>query len=201
MAAAFLRAALLFGGLLFTAPAAVADQPSFGDLLARAKAQSAAGHRLSPAGDNVAETVAVMMTMISSATPSELEELAAVLQPGKPPAEDTRLEVPPAPAIRLPVPRQDSGLLPRSISLFARGQQAEQAADFSAARRFYSSAAELGHAGAARAMGRLYDPAFLKQKAVGGLDADPLQARVWYERAITLGDAEAAPLLQALSSR
>lgn len=212
MIAAFLGAVLVSWGLLGTASAARADQPNFGDLLAKAKAQSAAGHRLSPPGDNVAETVAVMMTLISTATPAQLEELADLLQPDRPPAKISRLEVPPATAMprdaapsakpddaRTPRPAGES--VPRGVALFARGQQAERNGDVSGARRYYASAAALGHAEAARAAGRLFDPAYLKQPAPGGLEPDPAQARVWYERAIQLGDAGSAPLLQALSSR
>jgi TPR repeat protein len=87
------------------------------------------------------------------------------------------------------------------MELFARGQQAERQGDISGARRFYSSAAQQGHAMAARDLGRLYDPAYLKQTAQGGIDADPAIARQWYERAIAMGDAEAGPLVEALSLR
>jgi TPR repeat protein len=50
-------------------------------------------------------------------------------------------------------------------------------------------------------MGRLYDPAYIKETAIGGVDPDPALARQWYERAIRLGDAGAVPLLQAMSAR
>ena len=71
----------------------------------------------------------------------------------------------------------------------------------SGARRFYTIAAEQGSALAARHLGRLYDPAYLKKTALGGIDPDPGLARQWYERAIKMGDAEAGPLLQALAVR
>jgi hypothetical protein len=89
----------------------------------------------------------------------------------------------------------------RAAVLFARGLDAELHGDFSGARRFYSSAAQQGDAAAARHLGRLYDPAYLKQTALGGVDPDPVLARQWYERAVRLGDAEAGPLLAALSLR
>jgi hypothetical protein len=54
---------------------------------------------------------------------------------------------------------------------------------------------------AARNLGRLYDPVFLGQTALGGIDADPAIARQCYERAVAMGDAEAAPLVKALSLR
>jgi TPR repeat protein len=89
----------------------------------------------------------------------------------------------------------------RAGLLFARGLDAEHRGDFSAARRFYSTAARQGDAAAARNLGRLYDPAYLRQTALGGVDPDPELARFWYDFAIRLGDTGAAPLLEALSSR
>jgi hypothetical protein len=89
----------------------------------------------------------------------------------------------------------------RAAVLFARGLDAELHGDFSGARRFYRTAAQQGDAAAARHLGRLYDPAYLKQTALGGVDPDPALARHWYDRAVRLGDTEAAPLLAALSSR
>jgi TPR repeat protein len=59
----------------------------------------------------------------------------------------------------------------------------------------------LGSGAAALGLGRLYDPAFLKQNALGGIDADPVLARHWYQRAAALGDPEAGRLLEALSGR
>jgi TPR repeat protein len=96
-----------------------------------------------------------------------------------------------------PLPSADS----RAGLLFARGLDAERLGDFSAARRYYLTAAQHGGAAAARNLGRLYDPAYLGQTALGGIDPDPELARRWYERAVRLGDADAGPLLEALSVR
>lgn len=54
---------------------------------------------------------------------------------------------------------------------------------------------------AARNLGRLYDPVFLKRLALGGIDPDLGQARHWYELAVAMGDTDAASLLEALASR
>jgi TPR repeat protein len=85
--------------------------------------------------------------------------------------------------------------------LFARGHAAEQRGDISAARRYYAIAADNGLADAARALGRLYDPAYLHDKTVGGIDPDPDAARRWYERADELGGQNAASFQKTLSVR
>ena len=115
----------------------------------------------------------------------------------KPPAAIVAEPVAPKPA-RAPVAVHPG---PRAADLFARGQDAERQGDVSGARRFYAVAADQGSATAARSLGRLYDPGYLKQTALGGIDPDPALARYWYERAVAMGDAQAAPLLQALAAR
>jgi TPR repeat protein len=85
--------------------------------------------------------------------------------------------------------------------LLARGEQAEQLGNLSGARRYYTSAVQLGSATAARKLGRLYDPVFLKEVALGGIDPDLGLARHWYKSAVAMGDPDAAPLLEALASR
>lgn len=239
-------------GLILALPA-YADGPTFGELLAQAKAQAAAGHRWSPPGDNMTETVMKMMDIVPTATHDQLAELSALLESDKstPPSETGGLGAPPnrqatrdaaptsdTPSSTVPSPIVPSPLAPpdgvqptspapkamspptgpdrprpaisgvvapqpsaRSAALFARGQDAERLGDFSGARRFYASAAQLGEAAAARNLGRLYDPAYLRQTALGGVDPDPDQARYWYQRAVQLGDTQAGPLLEALSVR
>ena len=231
-------------------PSAFAEDRTFAKLLAQAEAQAAAGHRWSPPGDNVTETVVDMMGLISSATPEQLNKLATLLEePPKPlPRDGARLAIAPpttrpAPVTPSPIPeppplaiapapaatqpsrpdpsprgmeaaatvpmqpsvKPGSQLSPSSGArvkdLLARGQAAERLADVSAARRFYSSAAQQGDPTAARSLGRLYDPAYLRQTALGGIDSNLDLARYWYEQATVLGDVEAGPLLKALSAR
>jgi hypothetical protein len=275
--ATWLSRLIVAGVVLATTRPALADDPNFAELLARAEAQAAAGHRWAPSGDNVTETVGAMMKLISSATPEQLAELsnllerdakrlphpatksAAVSEPAAPSAvaepepADEKPDVPPldsdpdrpveqpaAPATRFklnrpverpavsatseparPVERPTVSAatsepkraitkpdalvarLPnlRATDLLARGKQAEQLGNFSGARRYYASAVQLGSATAARTLGRLYDPVFLKRTALGGIDPDLGQARHWYELAVAMGDPDAAPLLEALASR
>ena len=83
-----------------------------------------------------------------------------------------------------------------------RGQQLMKLGDISGARRLFEYAAERGSGAAATSLGRTFDPAELRRLHVmGGISADPEQARLWYERGRDLGDPEAAPLLSALNDR
>jgi hypothetical protein len=314
--------------VLMMALPANAEDGTFADLLARAKAQAAAGRRWAPPGDNMTETVIRMMDLIPLATPAEIAALSELLENEKSGStraasksdeltEGQRTPVEPGPAtsqkrpalaIAAPVlqaglpdrstpagpgqvalgragPDQTSALfettlptMPPGVSdksgsgdnsrirpsqiapgrsmtsrstpgqsvpgqgapdrsmpsqsstpsqitpslntrsqsalgqavaepgsraavLYARGLDAETRGDLSGARRFYFSAAQQGDAAAARSLGRLYDPAYIKQTALGGIDPDSALAQHWYERALTLGDVEAGPLLEALSLR
>lgn len=238
--------AALVAGIVTLALPALADSPTFADLLSRAEAQAAAGHRWAPHGDNMTETVEAMMDLIPTATPKQLAELAALLNsdlarvasepPGPAPPRQVLLGALPnpsaAPPVTVPdrpvstapsaapgrpvttppaampdrqaakpVPSSTNNSAPRAAELFARGQEAERAGDVSGARRLYASAAAQGSAIAARDLGRLYDPGYLQRTALGGIDPDPTLARHWYERALAMGDAEAAPLLEALALR
>lgn len=254
---------------------AQAEERSFASLLARAKSQVAAGHRWAPPGDNMGETIMSMMDLVSTATPSQLAELSALLESTKPapplppnagpqtnddiaatppappepseeaPAADAPIPPPagqaaaapqradqpagsvasvapasPSPAPQRPGPADSPTAVPsqaapsqltpnpagpgtaaRAAILFARGLEAERQGDISGARRFYFSAAQQGDGAAAHNLGRLYDPAYLRQTTMGGVEPDPALARRWYETAIKLGDAASIPLLQALSQR
>jgi TPR repeat protein len=205
-------------------PALAQDRPSFDDLLARAEAQAAAGHRWTPPGDNMTETIAGMMDLVPTATPEQLAALSALLQNdvrrsappgGQPSPAPDRAPVAPTPdraSIALTETMQPPPSQPRAApvvapprtreaELLARGQEAERHGDISGARRLYATAADHGSATAARSVGRLYDPAYLKQMALGGIDPDADLARHWYKRAVAMGDAQAAPLLQALAAR
>ena len=78
--AVWLSRLIIAGAITAAARPALADGPNFADLLARAEAQAAAGHRWAPSGDNMTETVSAMIALISSATPEQLAELSALLK-------------------------------------------------------------------------------------------------------------------------
>ncbi|HEY4172473.1 MAG TPA: hypothetical protein VGM42_05550 [Rhodopila sp.] len=130
---------------------------------------------------------------------SQSSPALALTAPAPPPVLPSR----PEPAKPSPITSSQAVPAPGSRAgiLFTRGVDAELRGNISGARRFYLGAAEQGDAAAARNLGRLYDPAYLKKTALGGVDPDPALARHWYERAVKLGDPEAGLLLEALSVR
>lgn len=79
-----------------------------------------------------------------------------------------------------------------------RGDKAMANGDVIAARRFYELAASYGSARAATAVGRTYDPIYLRALGVRGLPPEVDKARYWYERAQQQGDAEARSNLNRL---
>lgn len=79
-----------------------------------------------------------------------------------------------------------------------RGDTLFEQGDVSAARLLYHRMAKKGIAAAAFAMGRTYDPDYLRALKVEGLHPDVAQARVWYEMADELGSREARNRLLSL---
>jgi hypothetical protein len=91
--------------------------------------------------------------------------------------------------------------LENAVSLMGKGDDNMRTGKIGTARLFYKSAAESGYAPAALAMGGTYDSRQLAQWKVVGLQADPAQARSWYEKARDLGSPEANRRLQELGAR
>jgi hypothetical protein len=114
----------------------------------------------------------------------------AMVQPGEPGAQ-----VPPgSKATRV--------LDPEEIKLLMkRGEQFIAAGDVVTARIVFQRAAEAGDAGAAVALGGTYDPVVLAKLGVVGLGADVERARTWYQKAESLGSAEATRRLAILANR
>jgi hypothetical protein len=84
-------------------------------------------------------------------------------------------------------------LLKRGKDLIANG-------DLAAARLVLQRAANANDAEAALALGATYDPYVLRALKVYGFKADPVMARVWYEKASELGSAAAPRRLEMLTS-
>ncbi|HUC64030.1 MAG TPA: hypothetical protein VMA53_01300 [Stellaceae bacterium] len=85
--------------------------------------------------------------------------------------------------------------------LMTRGDEMLATGDVAAARLFYERAAENGNAAAERQAGKTYDPLFLAQTHVRGLQGDPVAAARWYRKASDGGDREADTLMQRLMAR
>jgi hypothetical protein len=83
--------------------------------------------------------------------------------------------------------------------LMAHGQKMVDVGYLPGARAYFKRAAEAGSAEAALALGATYDPAFVAEIGARGIEPEPAQARAWYERARTLGSADAEAKLIALA--
>ncbi len=103
----------------------------------------------------------------------------------------TMLAIVPATAPREAPPARAEALLSKGRSLFTSG-------DIAGARLILERAVEVGSAPAALALGETFDPAALAARGVRGMTPDVRQARTWYERARTLGVAEADERLRRL---
>jgi TPR repeat protein len=100
---------------------------------------------------------------------------------------------PPVAAPRVP------SLSAREIAtLLERGRVLFDAGDLAAARLFFRRAANAGDAGAALAMGATYDPDVLAKHFVHGIEANPEEARMWYERARELGSPEGPRRIESM---
>jgi TPR repeat protein len=115
------------------------------------------------------------------------------LQP-PPEAADPRGPVPPAPAVT-PQDRE------RAQRLLNKGDAQLEEGNVSAARLLYERAAEAGLAQAAMALAATFDAAEFARLKLRGIDADPKEARRWYERARQLGAADAEERLRRIGGR
>lgn len=86
-------------------------------------------------------------------------------------------------------------------SMMERGDTYLKQGDIAAARLLYRQVAKKGIASGALAMGNTYDPDFLANLAIRGLQPDIAQAKNWYRMAEELGSAQAARRLATLNAR
>lgn len=99
-----------------------------------------------------------------------------------------------------PSPRRQSASAAQLAELLSQGEGAIESGDIAAARAYYEAAYDAGSAEAATALGRTYDPLFLREKETLGLKADPSKAMQWYRLGVTKGDPVARLRLDALRS-
>jgi hypothetical protein len=113
--------------------------------------------------------------------------------PGAPSLTESNSAAPPVAAPRVP------SLSAREIAtLLERGRVLFDAGDLAAARLFFRRAANAGDAGAALAMGATYDPDVLAKHFVHGIEANPEEARMWYEKARELGSPEGPRRIESM---
>ena len=89
----------------------------------------------------------------------------------------------------------------RAERLLKRGNDFLSQGQITQARLLYKTAAELGLAAAALALGSTYDPQELDRLGVVGITPDLEEAKKWYGLAARLGSTKAAARLSAASQR
>lgn len=108
----------------------------------------------------------------------------------------TRLDIAPDPKAALISRPADTA---RIDELIAHGRKMVDVGYFPGARAYFQRAAEAGSADAALSVGKTYDPAFIEEIGAQGIKPDTRQARIWYERAKTLGNKDADAHLNELA--
>jgi TPR repeat protein len=114
-------------------------------------------------------------------------------------------------AVAVPAPAPTPGPAPgpaaspddrkRALQLLQKGNELLAQGLVAPARQIYERAAELGLAQAAMALGATYDAAELDKPHLRNVLPDAAEAKRWYERARTMGAADAATRLQRLGAR
>jgi hypothetical protein len=152
------------------------------------------------------DAAAATRPAVPSAAPTEQPSTAALPSPSTdgrtnvaPPSSTSPPPAPSTGATQPPAARPTTKLSKEMIdALMKRGEAMLAVGDISAARLLYERAAAAGNAKAATAVGKTYDPAFLRQIAARGVAPQPERAAEWYRRALEAGDAEAGARLSAL---
>jgi TPR repeat protein len=210
------------GGAVLAILAALVSSDSARDVIASAKASSAAALSVAsvvmqsnstqrklpdaqvqvkepvqtPAPDNQTAAAAAGTVTVAAVTPTRDDIKTAyqsALQGGTPQAA-------PAPEVAAPVEvihhldaSEITSLLKRADSLIASG-------DVAASRLVLRRAAEAGDARAAMMLAGTYDPAVLGKLSVHGVVPDLAMARSWYEKARRFGAPEASVQLERLAN-
>ena len=152
-----------------------------------------------PPSEAQPEEATVGLPILLSSMQLQPAQIAAVSATPPPPAErqldgiTAEPPIAPPPAQRKLDQEEIAVLLKRGKDLIANG-------DLAAARLVLRRAADANDAEAALALGATYDPLVLRALKVYGFKADPVMARVWYEKARELGSAAAPRRLEMLTS-
>jgi TPR repeat protein len=144
----------------------------------------------SPASDALAKAEPLPEPSAALPTSTSLQPPATRPQPADKDNAATRM--------RRPVP----ALAPGEIdALLEQGEKFIAAGDVVTARLLFERAAKADNATAALALAAAYDPVVLSRLGVMGIDTDVDKARVWYQKAQSLGATQADDRLRALAER
>lgn len=118
---------------------------------------------------------------------------AAPAQAAPAPVQAAPVQAAPAQTARRMDPDEVAGLLKRAKSLLAIG-------DFVSARLLLERAADAQEAEAALMLGTTYDPVVVGNQDMRSITPDPAMARHWYQKAATLGSADARRRLSQIQN-
>lgn len=143
------------------------------------------------------ETGDLSLTLPKEASGEHLVNVELIAGDGTPLANGaTRLDIAPDPKAAL-ISRPDE--VARIEELLAQGHKMIEVGYFAGARGYFERAAEAGSADAALALGATCDPGFIAEIGAQGIPPDTAAARLWYERAKTLGSPLAGDRIAALA--
>jgi hypothetical protein len=148
---------------------------------------------------SIRSSISVRQASVVPIGPSPAGETAEL----SPARETVGLLPPMATGAEPPPPSKPVRVLDREeiALLINQGEQFLAVGDFATARTVFQRAAEAGNAEAAVALASTYDPAVLKRFGVVGMQADVEKAQSWYQKAESLGSAEATLRLQILAKQ
>src|SRR5262245_8437173 len=166
--------------------------------------EAQAVYRGRPAEAAVAPTAAAAAvsskpTEMANAAPPSREDISAAYQSAvkggqvAAVAPTAPAPQPVAPAARRMDPDEVAGLLKRAKGLLAVG-------DIASARLLLERAADAQEAEAALMLGTTYDPLVVGNRDMRSITPDPAMARQWYQKAATLGSADAKRRLSQLQN-
>jgi hypothetical protein len=165
------------------------------------QAASSRGPRLDREPDWVPRTTAAQTDVSPAGKLPELNTAPEALIDSQQPVNTKRESAAEQPAIadsRKAVPT----LQPEEIRLLVeQGERFIAEGDIITARMIFERAVKTGDAAAAMALAAAYDPIVLTRRGVLGIDTDVEKARAWYQKAQSLGAAQALERLNALASR
>ncbi|HEY7247374.1 MAG TPA: hypothetical protein VH678_26175 [Xanthobacteraceae bacterium] len=148
----------------------------------------------SPSAGTPIELARIETSQASAPSPAEVISVRSALAKAEPGDEENMASSPPRSAV--------PALQPEDIDvLIAQGERFMNDGDIVTARMIFERAAKANNATAALALAAAYDPIVLSKLGALGVDTDVEKARWWYQKAQSLGSAQAVERLRALAER